>query len=179
MNLFIKALEKIYNKTLTCKFIESISSIYKYIKDYLYISDTFYSDELKIVLKKYLHLNIKKDWIGRLYGILNPNLDINGNLDINNIIIEIDGDNTNNNDFVKTWTYKQLNLISNLFKIENLYNYIDLTFEHVGPENHDNYLLIFDVTSRKVMVYHIKRFLKHLFVYAVIFGLYYFFIFLK
>jgi hypothetical protein len=145
------------------------------LRDYLYVSDTLYSEELKLVLKKYLHINIKKDWIGRLYGIINPNIDINGNFDINNVIIEIDGDNTNSNEYVKHWVYRQLNLISDLFKIEKLYDYISLKFEHVGPENQDNYLLIFDLTARQEFVYDLKKFVKQLFTYIIIgLGIYYF-----
>lgn len=177
MNLFKKAFLKIFYKTLIYKTYDCIKSVFIYIKDYLYISDTLYSNEFKLVLKRYLNLNVKKDWIGRLYGILNPNIDINGNININNVIIELDGDNTNNNEYVKHWTYKQLNLIANLFKIEKLYDYISLSFDHVGPENHDNYLLIFDISSRKYLVYSFNKFVKHLFIYLIIF-LIIFFIFI-
>lgn len=147
----------------------TIKYIYYYISDYNYISDTLYSDAFKLVLKRYLNLDVNKDWIGRLYGIINPNIDINGNFNINNVIIEIDGNNTNNNEQVKTWAYKQLTLIGQLFKIENLYNYIDLTFKHVGPKEADNYLLIFDMVSRKEMSYMFKKMLIQLSIYAVIF----------
>lgn len=168
MNLLIKGCKKIFSHTLLYKTYDCISSLFTYIKDYLYISDTLYSDEFKLVLKRYLHLNVKRDWIGRLYGVLNPNLDIDGKFDINNVIIEIDGDNTNNNEYIKHWTYKQLNLIGSLFKIEKLYDYINLTFEHVGPDNHDNYLLIFDISSRKYLLYSFKRFLKQFLLYCII-----------
>lgn len=147
----------------------TIKYIYYYISDYNYISDTLYSDAFKLVLKRYLNLDVSKDWIGRLYGIINPNIDINGNFNINNVIIEIDGNNTNNNEQVKTWAYKQLTLIGQLFKIENLYNYIDLTFKHVGPKEADNYLLVFDMVSRKEMSYMFKKMFIQLSIYAVIF----------
>ena len=138
----MKFLYKLLSFTLTYKLIALVKDIYYYIKDYNYISDTLYSDAFSLVLKKYLNLEVDKDWIGRLYGIINPNIDINGNFNINNMILEIDGNNTNNNEQVKNWAYKQLTLIGQLFKIENLYNYIDLTFKHVGPKEADNYLLI-------------------------------------
>ena len=89
-NILGRLITKIYNKTLTSKLINTCKSSWEYLRDYLYISDTLYSDEFKLVLKRYLHINIKKDWIGRLYGVINPNIDINGNFDINNVIIEID-----------------------------------------------------------------------------------------
>lgn len=179
-NILRRLIKKIYNKTLTSKLINACKSSWEYLRDYLYISDTLYSNEFKLVLKQYLHINIKKDWIGRLYGIINPNIDINGNFDINNVIIEIDGDNTNSNEYVKHWVYRQLQLISDLFKIEKLYDYISLSFEHVGPDNQDNYLLIFDITARKNFIYNIKRFLKQFILYvitsSIICGTYYFFL---
>ena len=62
------------------------------------------------------------------------------------------------------------NSLSSLFKIEKLYDYISLDIKHVGPENHDNYLLVFDITSRKYMSYCFKRMFWHSLVYAIIIG---------
>ena len=153
--------------------------LHQYKKDKRLISDTLYGDAFKVVLKKYLKTDFSKDWLGRLYGVVNPNID-NGQFDFNSIIIEIDGDNTNNSEYVKNWVFKQLKLISTLFKIEKLYDYIDIDFEHVGPVEYDNYLVIFDIVSRKVYTQSLKRFLKRLvfliiLAVAVLFGLYYFF----
>ena len=154
--------------TLVGHIISMVKSIKLYINDYEYVSDTLYSNEFATVLRQYLHMDVKKDWIGRLYGIINPIIDIDGKLDINNAIIEINGENSNNNEQVQHWAYKQLTLIGQLFKIENLYNYIDLTFKHVGPIEADNYLLIFDMVSRKQMSHDIKRALYHATIYGLI-----------
>ena len=164
----MKFLYKLLSFTLTYKLITLVKDIYYYIKDYNYISDTLYSDAFSLVLKKYLNLEVEKDWIGRLYGIINPNIDINGNFNINNMILEIDGNNTNNNEQVKNWAYKQLTLIGQLFKIENLYNYIDLTFKHVGPKEADNYLLIFDIVSRKNMIHTLRNTFIQLSIYGIL-----------
>lgn len=169
-NILERLVTKIYHKTLFSKFLDVCQSSWNYLRDYLYISDTLYSEEFNLVLKRYLHVNFKKDWIGRVYGVINPNIDINGNFDINNVIIEIDGDNSNSNEYVKHWVYKQLHLISELFKIQKLYDYITLSFEHVGPENQDNYLLVFDLTARQEFVYNLKRFFKQFIIYGVIIG---------
>ena len=153
----------IFNKSLSCKLYRYISDSIQYKKDKNLISDTFYSQAFKKVIDNYLKTDIKKDWIGRLYGVVNPNIS-NGEYDFNNMIIEIDGDNTNNNEYVRQWVYRQMRMIGSLFKIEKLYDYIDISFEHVGPENQDNYLVIFDIVSRKEKVESRKRFLKHLFI---------------
>ena len=158
----------ILKNTLLYKTYSLIKSINIYLEEYNYIKDTFYSNEFKLVLKKYMHVDIKKDWIGRLYGIINPIIDINGNLDINSVIVELDGINTNNQEYVQVWIHKQLKLIADLFKINKLYDYISLELNKVGPEELDNYLLVFDIVSRKDMVNKLKSFSKHIIFYIII-----------
>lgn len=161
-------LKKIGSNTLTWRLVMLVQSIYRYITDLSYISDTLYSKEFLTVLKQYLKISIKKDWIGRLYGVINPYIDIDGKIDFNNTIIEIDGDNTNSNEYVKNWVYRQFNLIDNLFKINKLYDYINVDIKHVGPLNADNYLIVIDVVSRKEMTYALKRVLKQTILYMII-----------
>lgn len=161
-------LKKIGSNTLTWRLVMLVQSIYRYITDMSYISDTLYSKEFLTVLKQYLRISVKKDWIGRLYGVINPYIDIDGKIDFNNTIIEIDGDNTNSNEYVKNWVYRQFNLIDNLFKINKLYDYINVDIKHVGPLNADNYLIIIDVVSRKEMTYMMKRVLKQTILYMII-----------
>jgi hypothetical protein len=172
----MKFIRKFFGWTLTYKTLAFIEGVYTYIKDYYYISDTLYSDEFKHVIKKYLRIDLSKDWIGRLYGVINPNIDINGNYDFNNTILEIDGENTNNNDFVKHWVYKQMDLISQLFKIEKLYDYISVDFKHVGPNSADNYLFVIDVISRKYMAQTFKSMFKMLCIYGILAAIVLFFI---
>lgn len=161
-------LKKIGSNTLTWRLVMLVQSIYRYITDMSYISDTLYSKEFLTVLKRYLRISVKKDWIGRLYGVINPYIDIDGKIDFNNTIIEIDGDNTNSNEYVKNWVYRQFNLIDNLFKINKLYDYINVDIKHVGPLNADNYLIVIDVVSRKEMTYMLKRVLKQTILYMII-----------
>lgn len=161
-------LKKIGSNTLTWKLVMLVQSIYRYITDMSYISDTLYSKEFLTVLKQYLRISVKKDWIGRLYGVINPYIDIDGKIDFNNTIIEIDGDNTNSNEYVKNWVYRQFNLIDNLFKINKLYDYINVDIKHVGPLNADNYLIVIDIVSRKEMAYMLKRVLKQTILYMII-----------
>ena len=161
-------LKKIGSNTLTWRLVMLVQSVYRYITDMSYISDTLYSKEFLTVLKQYLRISVKKDWIGRLYGVINPYIDIDGKIDFNNAIIEIDGDNTNSNEYVKNWVYRQFNLIDNLFKINKLYDYINVDIKHVGPLNADNYLIVIDVVSRKEMAYMLKRVLKQILIYILI-----------
>lgn len=155
---FIKDLLK---KTFIYKLYDFCSNTYNYVKDKYYINETFHSREFIFVLNKYLKSNFKVDWLGRLYGIINPNINDKGEFDISSMIMEIDGENTNTNEYVKYWTYKQLQLIQDLFKLHKMYDYISIEFEHVGPTNMDNYLIIFDIASRQLFTSSLKKVLKH------------------
>ena len=167
-NPFLRKITSVYKLSIITKLIVFFQSVVRYIKDYNRVSDFLYSDNFKEMLKKYLNLEVQKDWIGRLYGIINPNLDIDNKFNVNTMIIELDGENTNNNEQVKAWLFKQLQLIGNLFKINNLYTYIDMTIERVGPVNGDNYLVVFDMVSRQQMTKSLKNFLIQAIIYGVI-----------
>jgi len=167
----MKLLKKIFSIFLIYKIFAFIESIYYYIKDYNKISDAFYSNEFKNICKKYLKCDINKDWLGRLYGVINPMIDINGKIDASSMIIEIDGNNTNNIEFIKNWIYRQMSLVGTLFKTQHLYNYISLDIRKVGPKNYDNYLIIFDIVSRQYMSKCCKKMLIQLLIYGIITGI--------
>lgn len=164
MNFF----KSVLDKTWIGKTWNVLVSFVQYVKDYNTVSSVFYSNNFKDLLKRYLNLDVDKDWIGRLYGVINPAIDINGKLDVNNMIIEIDGDNTNNTEYLQMWSYRQMKMVGQLFNMNNLYTYIDMTFEHVGPINMDNYLIIFDLVARKEFAKSLKKWLKHTTVYIVV-----------
>lgn len=161
-------LSSLLHLSLIYKVYMFVRSCWNYITDMSYISDTLYGKEFNTVLKRYLHTEFERDWIGRLYGVVNPSIDINGKLDISGTIIEIDGPTTNNIEYLKNWIYTQMQLISNLFKISKLYDYIGVDIKHVGPINADNYLVVFDVVSRKEMVYWLKKVIIQTIVYTII-----------
>lgn len=176
---FINSIIKtIFNISLTGKILLLFKSIYNYISDYNLVSDAFYGDGFKQIIYKYLNIELKKDWIGRLYGIINPTIDIDGNFNINNVIIELDGELTNNNEYVKSWLYKQLYLVQNLFNFNDFYHYISMDLTHVGPAIGDNYLIVFDITSRKEITKYFQKILIQLLIYSII-GIGIYFIYFK
>lgn len=164
----MKFFRKFFSWTLIYKTLQLLESIYIYLKDYYYVSDTFYSEEFKRVINKYLYIDLNKDWLGRLYGIINPNIGPNGKYDFSNVIFEIDGDNTNNDDFVKNIIYGKLDLIDRQFHINKLYEYITIDLKHVGPKIADNYLVVFDIMSRKYMSQCFKKWFMQTIIYAII-----------
>jgi hypothetical protein len=160
--------KNIFSKTLTYKFYNCFATLVQYIKDYNIVAESLYSEAFSKVLLRYLNKDFKKDWIGRLYAVINPNIDINGKLNFNNTVIELDDQRTNNQAYVENWIYKQMGLLADMFKLQNMYTYISVGIEHVGPENADNFLVIFDITARQDWTNALKKFLKHLFAYSII-----------
>ena len=166
----MKLLKKLFSYTLLYKIYLNLILIKEYIDDYDYVSESLYSEAFSKILEKYLNLKVKKDWIGRIYGVINPNLDINGNVNFANTIIEIDDNNTNSNEYVKNWIYKQMNMVKYVFKLDEsgFFDYIGCDIEHVGPKEYDNYLVVFYIVSQKAMLQNLKRLLKQFSVYAII-----------
>lgn len=169
-NWIFKYINHIISYTLIYKIYKTISLFIIYIKDKTYVSDTLYSNEFKYILKQYLHIEFERDWIGRLYGVINPAININGNIDFNNMIIEFDDERTNNIDYVKNFIYKQMKLVQTLFKLENsgFFDYIGTDIRHIGPTNQDNFLVIFDIVSRGHFTYQLKKTLKQIFIYIIL-----------
>lgn len=159
-----------YNIFLISKFFSTISATISYLKVKRKISYFFYGEGFRVLIKQYLNGELREDWLGRLYCVVNPSIDKKGDFNISSSIIEIDGENTNNKAYVENWFFKQMRLIGSLFKINNLYDYINYTIEHVGPENHDNFLLIFDIVERQRMSDNFKSFIKQFLIYAIIIG---------
>lgn len=166
----MKLLKKLFSYTLLYKIYLNFVLLKEYIYDYDYVSESLYSEAFSRILEKYLNLKVKKDWIGRIYGVINPNLDINGNVNFANTIIEIDDNNTNSNEYVKNWIYKQMNMVKYVFKLDEsgFFDYIGCDIEHVGPKEYDNYLVVFYIVSQKAMLLNLKRLLKQFSVYAII-----------
>ena len=166
----MKLLKKLFSYTLLYKMYLNLVLLKEYIDDYDYVSESLYSEAFSKILEKYLNLKVKKDWIGRIYGVINPNLDINGNVNFANTIIEIDDNNTNSNEYVKNWIYKQMNMVKYVFKLDEsgFFDYIGCDIEHVGPKEYDNYLVVFYIVSQKAMLQNLKRLFKQFSVYAII-----------
>lgn len=155
-----------------------IYSIYNLILDFISfvrdkntVSKVFYSNDFKLILNTYLNTRFRNDWIGRIYGVINPNININGNIDFSNTIIELNDNLTNDDLFVHNWIYRQLHLMSNALKIKSsaFFDYIGMSIEKIEPSTQNNYLIIFDIVSRNALINSLKHFLKIFILYIIVF----------
>lgn len=169
----MKVLKYFWRKTLCGRICATISSGYRYILVSEHIGQFLRSPEFQDILKKYLHIDFDEDWIGRLYGVINPYIDIDENFNMSSVIVSLDGTQTNNRDQVENWISKQLSLIYQLFKLQkvdmfNLFQEISIDFRHVGPANHENYLIVLDLVQRKDFTTKLKKMLIHLMIYSIL-----------
>lgn len=158
----------LWRNTLVCSFANMAKYRWKLNRDHKKYDQIMYNGPFKEIVKKYLRIDLSEDWIGRLYGVINPNIDINGKFDPSTMIIEIDGDNTNSNEYVKNWIYKQMSLVSSLFAMNGIYDVITVDIKHVGPAEFDNYLVVFDFDNRQNLAYWRKKVIWRTLIYAAI-----------
>lgn len=166
----MKFFKDLFRHTLIYKVYSTLYWLKEYISDYSYVSDSLHSEAFSLILRRYLNCEFRTDWIGRLYGVINPHINIDGKFNFSNTIIEIDGANTNSHAFVENWLYRQMSLVKNVYNLDNsgFFDYIGVDIKHVGPKSHDNYLVIFDIVSRKEFSMYLKRAFKHSILYITI-----------
>ena len=169
----MKLIRKFTNWTLVSSLIRAIYWTFCYIKDWRLVEESLHGDGFRSLLKHYLKMDSRIDWIGRVYGVVNPAINEKGEFDYNGMVFELNGVNTNNKTWVENWLYKQMILVNNIFDVQKtgFFDIIDANVKHVGPENADNYLIVFDIASRKEMVRRWKRVILQSIVYAVVAGI--------
>lgn len=122
--------------------------IYRFFK-YLFLNIKY----TKILSKVYDNENIienlsnlfksqfKKDWIGRLYTVINPNL-LGDDFDINTVIYEYNENGLDNREFVQRWIMMKLNIAQSFIQTNNLFDL--LTYDIKKLDEYDNYLFIIE-----------------------------------
>ena len=169
----MKLIRKLTNWTLVSSLIRAIYWTFCYIKDWRLVEESLHGNGFRSLLKHYLKMDSRIDWLGRVYGVVNPAINEKGEFDYNGMVFELNGVNTNNQTWVENWLYKQMILVNNIFDVQKtgFFDIIDANVKHVGPENADNYLIVFDIASRKEMVRRWKRVILQSIVYAAVAGI--------
>ncbi len=122
--------------------------IYRFIKylilyiQYTTILNKIYRDENFIQkLSSSFGSEFKKDWVGRLYTIFNPNLK-NDQFDPNNPIYTYNEQGLNTDEFVKNYIMTKLNVIDHYINVMNLFELV--TYNIKKLDNYDNFLFIIE-----------------------------------
>jgi len=109
--------------------------IFNFIRYNRYIRQIIKGENL---LKKLKYLfggrEFKQDWIGRIWTVINPNVDnINDN---NNVIIYDDG-----RPMIEKWIMDNLNIMSKFITSNNLFDLMTYRIRKIDED--DNYLVVF------------------------------------
>ena len=122
--------------------------IYRFFK-YLFLNikytkilnKIYYNENIIENLSKLFKSQFKKDWIGRLYTVINPNL-MGDVFDINTIIYEYDENGLNNYAFIERCIMNKLNIAQSFIQTNNLFDL--LTYKIEKLDEYDNYLFIIE-----------------------------------
>ena len=148
--------------------------IYRFFK-YLFLNikytkilnKVYYDENIIGNLSNLFKSQFKKDWIGRLYTVINPNL-LGDDFDINTIIYEYDENGLNNKSFVERWIMTRLNIAQSFIHVNNLFDL--LTYKIEKLDEYDNYLFIVEpITLQDCLKY--TKYFSILLVILLVFGI--------
>ena len=97
----------------------------------------------------------KKDWICRIYTVINPNIQ-NGVYDPNIQIYEYGENGLDNTIYVQNWVMERLNIASKFIQAQNLFDL--LTYEIKKIDEYDNYLFIIQPITLPDCLDYAKKF---------------------
>ena len=98
-------------------------------------------------LSQIFNSKFRMDWIGRVYSVLNPNLNEDGQYSPNTQIFEYGKGGLNNEAMVEQWVMEKMIIISNFIKTNNLFEL--LVFSIKKLDNYDNYLFVLEPITLK------------------------------
>jgi len=102
-------------------------------------------------LSSQFKLEFRKDWIGRVYTVLNPHIN-EGIFDPNNQIYEYDENGLTNRPYVEAYIMNQLKIAQKFIRVNNLFDLLTYKIERL--DNNDNYLFIMQpITLEDCMKY--------------------------
>lgn len=106
------------------------------------IKRVFKEEGLLEGLSQIFKTDFKVDWIGRVYAVLNPNLDENGQYSPNTQIFEYGEDGLSNEKMIEQWVMERMVVVSEFISTNNLFEL--LTYSLKKLDNYDNYLFILE-----------------------------------
>lgn len=135
------------------KFFKNLFLNIKYSK---IIKKVYKEEHLLEGLSSIFKANFKTDWIGRVYAVLNPNLDENGQYSPNTQIFEYGSDGLNNDRMVEQWVMEKMVIISDFIRTNNLFEILTYSLKRI--DKYDNYLFILEPITLQDCLKSSKRF---------------------
>lgn len=145
-------------------FIKHLILNIKYTK---LLSKVYKDEDLLKKLSQLFGSNFKKDWAGRVYTVINPNI-MDGKFDNTTQIFEYNQNGLDNNVYVEKWIMNRFNVISQFIQTNNLFDL--LNYKITKLDDYDNYLLVLEpITLRDCIKY--TKYFTILFIILIIIGI--------
>ena len=136
-------------------FYKTITNHFKYTR---ILNKVYESEHLLNNLSELFGAKVKKDKIGRLYVVINPNIK-NGKFETNDQIFEYNDVGWDNSTYVEKWIMQRLNVAKSFIQANNLFDL--LTYEIKKIDDYDNFLFIMmPITLPDVLKYMKKIFIS-------------------
>lgn len=137
--------------------------IYKFIKSFFQhrkyqkiLKKVYKQENLLENLSKLYDTEFKIDWIGRVYTVINPNIN-NGQYDVNDQIFEYNENGFDNKIYVERQIMKKLAIAQQYIRTNNLFDL--LTYEIRKIDDFGNYLFIIQPITLEDYVNNLKKLL--------------------
>lgn len=120
-------------------FYKFILNLWLNIKYTRLLTEIYRNENLLYKFSQLFGVEFRKDWVGRIYTILNPSI-VDNKLDFNTQIFEYGENGLTNEPYVEKYIMTKLNLIKDFIMANNLFDM--LTYEIKRIDEYDNYLIV-------------------------------------
>jgi hypothetical protein len=117
-------------------FIKYLWQHFKYVK---LLNKIYKNENLLENLSKLFGSTFKKDWIGRVYTIINPYL-IEDEIDYNKQIFEYNENGLDNTVYIESYIMTKLNIAKQFIRANNLFDLLSYKIDKI--DDNGNYLFI-------------------------------------
>lgn len=112
--------------------------LYLHIRYNILLNEIYKHENLISNLSKLFGHEFKKDWVGRIYTVINPYI-VNGQFN-NDYISEVGDDGSNQDVFIEQYVMQKLAIAEKFIYSNNLFDL--LTYKIIRLDNYDNYLFV-------------------------------------
>lgn len=143
------------------------------IKYYRILNRVYKEENLLHNLSAMFKVEFRRDWIGRIYAVFNPNIQ-DGIYNPNHQIYEYDENGLTNRPYVEAYIMEQLNIARQFIRANNLFDLLTYKIEKI--DDNDNYLFIMQPITLEDCMKYTKYFVIMLSILLIIGGILIYFI---
>ena len=129
--------------------------LFKNIKYTKILNKVYKNENLIENLSNLFQIEFKKDWIGRIYAVINPVVQ-QGVFDPNIQVYEYGENGLDNSLYIENWIMDRLRVVSKFIRAQNLFDL--LTYEIKKLDEYDNYLFIIQPITLPDCLEYTKKF---------------------